>query len=59
VKAILGVKESPLVGQILKAVKEAWFENPSMTYLEAMEIVKNFQLNNQINEIKRIMKTVI
>jgi poly(A) polymerase len=59
VKQILNVKESPLIGRILNAVKEAWFENPNITYDEAAEIVKNFQLNNQINEIKRIMKSVI
>jgi poly(A) polymerase len=59
VKKILGVKESPMIGKILNTVKEAWFENPGMTYDEAAEIVKNFELNNQINEIKRIMKTVI
>jgi poly(A) polymerase len=58
VKQILNVKESPLIGKILNAVKEAWFENPNMTYDEAAEIVKNFQLNNQINEIKRIMKAI-
>jgi poly(A) polymerase len=58
VKQILGVKESPLIGKILNAVKEAWFENPNITYDEAAEIVKNFQLNNQINEIKRIMKAI-
>ena len=59
VKQILGVKESPLIGKILNAVKEVWYENPTMTYDEAAEIVKNFELNNQINEIKRIMKSII
>jgi hypothetical protein len=59
VKKILGVKESPLIGKILNAVKEAWYENPKMSYDEAAEIVRTFELNNQINEIKRIMKSVI
>jgi poly(A) polymerase len=55
----MGIKRGPLVGQILDAIKEAWFENPNLTKDEAIEIVNKIKLENEINEIKRIMKSII
>jgi hypothetical protein len=55
----MGVKRGPLVGKILDAVQEAWYENPNLTKEEAIEIVNKVKLENEINEIKRIIKSII
>jgi hypothetical protein len=59
IKSALGIKEGPLVGKILDDIKEIWFENPNLTKEEAIEIAKKIELENQISEIKRIMKAII
>jgi putative nucleotidyltransferase with HDIG domain len=59
IKQALGIKNSPLIGQVKKAVEDAWFENPQMTRDDAMKIIDQFRVQNEINEIKRIMKSVI
>jgi len=59
IKQALGIKNSPLVGQVKKAVEDAWYENPELTRDDAMKIVDQFKIQNEINEIKRIMKSVI
>lgn len=48
----LGMKSGPIIGQILNAVQEAWYENPNITKDEAMAIVNKFRVDNNINEIK-------
>jgi len=55
----LGVKQGPMVGKVLDAVKEAWYGNPDLTKDEAIEIVKQFRLDTEITEIKRIIKSII
>ena len=55
----MGVKQGPLVGKILSAIQDAWYENPNLTKEEAIEIVNKMKLEKEINEIKRIMKSII
>lgn len=38
----MGVKKGPLVGKILSAITDAWFENPNITREQAIEIAKRF-----------------
>lgn len=59
IKQILGVKEGPIVGQAKKAVEDAWYEDPNLTREKAIEIVNQFKVQDEINEIKRIMKAII
>lgn len=59
IKQILGIKDSPLIGKVKKAIEDAWFENPQMTKDDAIAIVNQFRVQNEINEIKRIMKSII
>jgi putative nucleotidyltransferase with HDIG domain len=59
IKQILGVKEGPLVGQAKKAVEDAWYENPELSREDAEKIVNQFNIQKEINEIKRIMKAII
>jgi poly(A) polymerase len=59
IKQILGIKDGPMVGKVKTAVEDAWYENPNLTRDEAIEIVKQFKIENEINEIKRIMKAII
>jgi putative nucleotidyltransferase with HDIG domain len=56
---ILGVKSGPIVGKAKKAVEDAWYENPDLTREDATKIVNQFKIENEINEIKRIMKSII
>jgi putative nucleotidyltransferase with HDIG domain len=51
----MGVKQGPLVGKIMDAVQDAWYENPDLTREEALKIVNDMKLKNEINEIRRIM----
>jgi poly(A) polymerase len=55
----LGLKPGPLIGTILNAVQDAWYENPNITRDQAMDIANKIKVENQVNEIKRIMKAVI
>lgn len=55
----LGLKPGPLIGSILNAVQDAWYENPNITREQAIEIANKIKVENQVNEIKRIMKFVI
>lgn len=36
----MGVKQGPMIGQILSTVTDAWFENPNLTRDDAMAIVQ-------------------
>lgn len=56
---VLGLKPGPLIGSILNAVQDAWYENPNITREQAIEIANKIKVENQVNEIKRIMKSVI
>lgn len=56
---MMGVKQGPLVGKIMDAIQEAWYENPNLTREEAIEIVNKIKIENEVNEIKRIMKSII
>lgn len=38
----MGAKKGPLIGKILSAVTDAWFENPNVTRDQAIEIAKTF-----------------
>ena len=55
----MGLKPGPIIGKILNAVEDAWYENPNITREQAIEIVNRVKLENNINEIKRIMKSII
>lgn len=55
----LGLKPSPLFRTILDAIKEAWYENPNLTKDEAMKIVNDIKSQQNINEIKALMKKII
>lgn len=55
----LGLKPSPLFREILDAVQDAWYENPNMTKEDALEIIKNIKVKNNINEIKSLIKKII
>jgi tRNA nucleotidyltransferase/poly(A) polymerase len=55
----LGLKPSPLFRKILDAVQDAWYENPDMTKEDALEIVNSMKLENNINEIKSLIKKLI
>lgn len=52
----IGLKPSPLFREILDAVQDAWYENPNITYDEAMEIVNRLRVEKEISEMKKIIK---
>jgi len=51
----MGVKQGPLVGKIMNTIQDAWYENPDLTREDALKIVNDMKLKNEINEIRRIM----
>lgn len=55
----IGLKPSILFREILSAVEDAWFENPNLTRDEAMEIVNKMKGDNDIKEIKSMIKKII
>jgi len=55
----LGVPKSRSIGDILDLVQDAWDENPNITREDAINIVNQFKIDNNINEIKNIMKKLI
>ena len=55
----IGFKQGKSIGAAMAAVEDAYYENPNLTYDEAIEIAKRTQVDNQINEMKRIMKYLI
>lgn len=55
----IGFKEGREIGKALDAVKDAVFENPNLTFDEAIEIAKKTKVDSQINEIKQMMKKLI
>jgi len=55
----IGFKPGKDIGVALAAVEDAYYENPNLTYDEAIEIAKNTKVNSQINEIKQMMKKLI
>jgi len=52
----MGMKPSSVFREILNAVQEAWYENPNITREDAMNIVNQFRVDNNINEMKRIIR---
>ena len=59
IKKILNINNGPLIGKIKNAVQDAWYENPNLTKDQAIEIIKKIGLENQITEIKYLMKIII
>lgn len=55
----LGIRQGPLVGKILDAIKEEWFDNPNLTREEALKIAEKIKLENQINEMRLMMKKIL
>jgi hypothetical protein len=55
----LWVKPSPVVGEIMRAVQDAWYGNPNITRDEALQIAKNILVQKNIHEIKSIMDKVL
>lgn len=55
----IGFKEGVEIGKALEAVKDAVFENPNLTFDEAIEIAKKTKVDSQINEIKQMMKKLL
>lgn len=55
----LGVPQGRSVGDVLDLVQDAWFENPNMSREEAIDIVNQFKIENNINEIRKLFKKVI
>lgn len=54
-----GFKQGKSIGAAMTAVEDAYYENPNLTYDEAIEIAKTTQVDNQLNEIRRIMNYLI
>jgi putative nucleotidyltransferase with HDIG domain len=52
----MGVKPSKKFREILNAVQEAWYDNPNITKEDAIEIAEKILQQDNINEIKRIIK---
>jgi poly(A) polymerase len=55
----IGFKQGKSIGVAMDAVTDAYYENPNLTYDEAIEIAKKTKMDSQINEMKRIMKYLI
>jgi poly(A) polymerase len=55
----IGFKRGKAIGVALAAVEDAYYENPNLTYDEAIEIAKRTQVDSQLNEMRRIMKYLI
>jgi putative nucleotidyltransferase with HDIG domain len=55
----IGFKPGKDIGVALAAVEDAYYENPNLTYDEAIEIAKKTKVNSQINEIKQMIKKLI
>jgi len=51
----MGIKRGPIIGKMLGAVQDAWYENPNITREDAINIVNQIKLENNINEIKHLM----
>lgn len=55
----LGLKPGPMFKEIMDLVQDAWYENPELSRDEAMDIVNQYLLDRNINEIKTLMKKLI
>ena len=55
----MGIKQGPQFKSILDMVQDEWYENPDITKEEAIELVNKFRVSQNINEMKRIMKTLL
>jgi poly(A) polymerase len=51
----MGFKPSPLMGKVLTAIEDAWYDNPEITRDEAISIAKQFKLDDNINEIRKLL----
>ena len=55
----MGLKPGPLFTDILNAVQDAWYENPNISKEDAISIVDRFKMDNNIQEMKRMMFKII
>lgn len=55
----MGIKKGPIIGKILDAITNAWYENPNITRDEALKIAKDIGIESEINEIKTLFKILI
>jgi len=55
----VGFKPGKAIGAALAAVEDVYYENPNLTYDEAIEIAKRTQVDSQLNEMRRILKYLI
>jgi len=55
----IGFKQGKDIGVAMSAVEDSYYENPNLTYDEAIEIAKRTQVDSQLNEMRRIMKYII
>jgi poly(A) polymerase len=46
----LGLKPGPIFTEIMKAITDAWFENPKLSKQEALKIAKDVSVEKKINE---------
>lgn len=51
----MGIKRGPIVGKMLNAIQDAWYDNPNITREDAINIVNKIKLENNINEIKDLI----
>lgn len=54
----MGLKQGPIFKEIMGLVQDAWYENTDLTRDEAMEIVNQYLLDKNINEIRTLMKKI-
>ena len=55
----MGIPQGQLVGQVKDAIQDAWYENPDISREEAIDIVNQFKVDNNLNEIRNLMKKLI
>ena len=51
----MGWKQGPIFRKVFDAIQDAWYENPNITREEALQIADRIKMENNINEMKRIM----
>jgi tRNA nucleotidyltransferase (CCA-adding enzyme) len=55
----MGFEKGPMIGKIKAAILDAWYENPNLTKDEAIEIANSFKVEQNINEIKTLIKKLL
>jgi putative nucleotidyltransferase with HDIG domain len=58
-KAELNIPQGPMIGKINDIIDDALLEKPDLTRDEALNLAKEFLLNQNINEIRILMKKLI